>query len=177
VVLRALRTWHLSPLTLLLVCSGCLTLALGGGLLFAFVSSARQDRPSTALPGNTYISAAQTASGVRADGSPSDAQDDFAINQTVYITYLVSDAGPGTVIINVYVNNSFFASTEHTFPQRSSYNGYFRFQAPRAGNWEADLYWRAPGAGGDGILEQRVTFLVGANGLRGGAHILCPPAL
>ncbi len=160
-VLRVLRALRLSPLTLLVMFSGCLTLALGGGLLFAMLSSARQGRPSTALPGNAYISAAQTASGVRVDGSPRDAQDDFAINQTVYITYLVSDAGPGDVIINVYANKSFFASTEHTFPQRSSYNAFFQFQAPRAGNWEADLYWRAPGAAGNGTLEQRVTFLVG----------------
>lgn len=173
----AFRAFRPSPLALLALFSGCLTLALGGGLLFALLSSARQDRPSSALPGNTYISAAQTASGVHPDGSPNDAQDDFAINQTVYITYLVSDAGPGTVIINVYANQTFFASTEHTFPQRSSYNAFFQFQAPRAGNWEADLYWRAPGASGSGTLEQRVTFLVGAGALRSGDLLFYTPAV
>lgn len=172
--LRAVRP---SPLTLLAVLSGCLTLALTGLLLFEIVSNTRQEQPLAAMPGNTYISIAQTATGVRPDGSPRDAQDDFAVNQTVYITYLVSDAGPGIVTIKVYANNEFFVSSEHIFQQRSSYNAYFQFQAPRAGNWEADLYWRALGAAGNGTLEQRVTFLVEASAQNSSSLVLNVPAL
>ena len=155
---RALRP---SLLTLLAALSGLLTLALAGLLLFMLIKGAQPNRPSTALPGNTYITTAQTAAHLHSDGSAADATVDFAINQTVYITYTVSDAGPGNVTVKLYHNGSFFAEQTHTFSRRSSYNAYFLFQPASAGEWEADLYWRAPGAAGDGSLEQRLTFLVG----------------
>jgi hypothetical protein len=155
---RALRP---SLLTLLAALSGLLTLALVGFLLFTLIKGAQPNRPSTALPGNAYITTAQTAAHIHSDGSAADATVDFAINQTVYIAYMVNDAGPGVVTVKLYNNGGFFAEQTHTFSRRSSYNAYFLFQPPSAGEWDADLYWRAPGAAGDGSLEQRVTFLVG----------------
>lgn len=155
---RALRP---SLLTLLAALSGLLTLALVGLLLFTLIKGAQPNRPPTALPGNTYITTAQTAAHIHSDGSAADATVDFAVNQTVYIAYTVNDAGPGVVTVKLYHNGGFFAEQTHTFSRRSSYNAYFLFQPPSAGEWEADLYWRASGAAGDGSLEQRLTFLVG----------------
>lgn len=166
---RALRP---SLLTLLAALSGLLTLALAGILLFTLIQGAQPNRPSTALPGNTYITTAQTAAHIHSDGSAADATTDFATNQTVYIAYTVSDAGPGDVTVKLYKNGSFFAEQTHTFPRRSSYNAYFRFQPTSAGEWEADLYWRAPGASGDGSLEQKVTFLVGETSYQRGSVAL-----
>ena len=155
---RALRP---SLLTLLAALSGLLTLALAGLVLFMLIKGAQPNRPSTALPGNTYITTAQTAAHIHSDGSAADATVDFATNQTVYIAYTVNDAGPGVVTVKLYNNGGFFAEQTHTFSRRSSYNAYFLFQPSSAGEWEADLYWRAPGASGDGSLEQKLTFLVG----------------
>lgn len=166
---RALRP---SLLTLLAALSGLLTLALAGLLLFMLIQGAQPNRPSTALPGNTYITTAQTAAHLHSDGSAADATVDFATNQTVYIAYIVNDAGPGVVTVKLYHNGGFFAEQTHTFSRRSSYNAYFLFQPPSAGEWEADLYWRAPGAAGDGSLEQRLTFLVGASSRQHGSLTL-----
>lgn len=165
----AFRTFRPSLLTLLATLSGLLVLALAGVLLFTLLKSAQPNRPSSALPGNTYITTAQTASRILADGSPADASDDFALNQPVYIAYTVNDAGPGIVTVKLYKNGSFFAEQTHTFSRRSSYNAYFLFQPTAAGAWEADLYWRAHGASGDGSLEQRVTFLVGETSRQSGS--------
>ncbi len=153
---------RLSPLTVLVVLSGLTTLALVATLLILLVRGPSHSRPSTNLPGNTYITTAQTASAVHPDGSAADSVTDFTLNETIYISYTVTDAGPGTVTIKLYNNGVLFAQTTHDFPRRSTYNAYFKFTASQAGNWEADLYWRAPGATGDGTLEQRVTFLVEA---------------
>jgi hypothetical protein len=152
---------HLSPLTLLAALSALVTLALVGGLIFVFMSRSTQGGPPSTLAGGAYITTAQTASGIHQDGSPVDSLTSFNVGQTVYIAYTVTDAGPGTVTIKLYANGVFVDSLNHQFQQRSSYNAYFSFQATKAGDWEADLYWQQRGASGDGALEQRVTFLVG----------------
>ena len=157
----AFRTFRPSLLTLLATLSGLLALALVGVLFLTLVKGAQPGQPSTALPGNAYITTAQTATHIHSDGSAADATADFAIKQPVYIAYTVNDSGPGIVTVKLYENGNFFAEQTHTFSRRSSYNAYFLFQPPTAGEWEADLYWRVPGASGDGSLEQKVTFLVG----------------
>jgi hypothetical protein len=166
-----------SPLTLLAALSGLLTLTLVGLLLFTLIKGTQPNRPSTVLPGNAYITTAQTAAHIHSDGSAADATVDFAINQAVYITYTVNDAGPGVVTVKLYHNGGFFAEQTHTFSRRSSYNAYFLFKPANAGEWEADLYWRAPGAASDGSLEQKVTFLVGETSRQHGSVALTRESL
>jgi hypothetical protein len=155
---------HPSPLTALVALSILTTLALVGAILVVIVQSAHQESMPSGLAGGTYITTAQSASGIDKNGRATDAKTSFSVGQTVYIVYTVTDAGPGTVTIKLYDNGAFVDSMSQQFPQRSSYNGYFRFPATKAGDWEADLYWQNRGAG-DGSLEQRVTFLVGASSL------------
>jgi hypothetical protein len=152
---------HLSPFTLLAAFSALLTLALVGTLMYVFLSKTQSGSPSRALAGGNYITTVQTASGVHPNGSPLDSLSSFSVGQKVYIVYTVTDAGPGAATIKLYDNGLFVDTMSQQFQQRSSYNAYFTFQATRAGNWEADLYWQNRGAPGSGSLEQRVTFLVG----------------
>jgi hypothetical protein len=153
---------HLSPLTVLAALSALITLALVGVLLYVFLPKTSQGGPPSTLAKGAYITTAQTASGVHQNGSPVDAQTSFSVGQKVYIAYTVSDAGPGIATIKLYNNGLFVDSMNQQFPERSSYNAYFSFQATQAGDWEADLYWQNRGAQGSGSLEQRVPFLVGA---------------
>lgn len=156
---------HPSPLTLLVALSILIALALAGAILVVLTRNTHQENPPAGLAGNAYITTAQTASGVDKNGIALDSTTSFSVGQTVYIVYSVTDAGPGAATIKLYDNGTFVDSMLQTFPQRSSYNAYFQFQAARAGAWEADLYWQQRGAAGDGSLEQRVTFLVGASSL------------
>lgn len=158
---RATPHLHLSPLTLLAALSILITLALLGGLIFVFAHRTPSGGPPSTAAGGKYITTAQTASGVRQDGSPRDSATSFNVGQTVYIAYTVTDAGPGTATIKLYNNGVLVDTMTQQFQQRSSYNAYFSFRATQAGDWEADLYWQQRGATGDGALEQRVTFLVG----------------
>jgi hypothetical protein len=153
-----------SPIHLLIALSIFLTLALGGALLFIFLAPTSERGPAN-VTSSKHIAAAQTASGVNQQGVPTDANNSFAIGQRVYIAYLVNDAGPGTVRIKLYNNGALIDTQTQHFARRSTYNAYFVFQAEQAGNWEADLYWQAPGIPGDGTLEQQVTFLVGSTSL------------
>ncbi len=152
---------HLSPLTLLAASSALITLALVGVLIYVFLPKTPGSSPSTTLAAGSYITTAQTASGVHQNGSPLDALSSFSIGQKVYIVYTVTDAGPGTATIKLYDNGRFIDTMSQQFQQRSSYNAYFIFQATKAGDWEADLYWQNRGTPGTGSLGQRVTFLVG----------------
>jgi hypothetical protein len=154
---------HLSPVTLLAAFSALITLALVGTLVYVFLPRTSDSSPSTTLAGGNYITTAQTASGVHQNGSPLDSLSSFSIRQNVYIVYTVTDAGPGITTIKLYDNGLFVDTMSQHFQQRSSYNAYFTFQATRAGDWEADLYWQNRGAPGTGSLEQRVTFLVGGS--------------
>ncbi len=152
---------RLSPLTILAALSALITLALVGGLVFVLFHSRQPGGPSTSIAGGRFITTAQTASGVHQDGSPLDSATSFRLGQKVYVAYTVTDAGPGTATIKLYDNGVFIDSMSQQFQQHSSYNAYFTFPATKAGDWEADLYWQARGAPGDGSLEQRVTFQVG----------------
>jgi hypothetical protein len=152
---------RLSPLTLLAALSALITLALVGSLIFILVHARQPGAPSPTIAAGKFITTAQTASGVRSDGSPLDSVTSFSVGQKVYIVYTVTDAGPGTATIKLYDNGVFVDSMSQQFQRRSSYNGYFTFPATKAGDWEADLYWQTRGTPGDGSLEQRVTFQVG----------------
>jgi hypothetical protein len=152
---------RLSPLVLLAAISGLITLALVGSLIVVFVQNAQHSGPSPGVAGGTSITTAQTASGVHPDGSPIDSLTSFSVGQMVYIAYTVTDAGPGVATIKLYDNGVFVDTMSQQFQQHSSYNAYFSFQAKKAGDWEADLFWQPRGASGVGSLEQRVTFLVG----------------
>ncbi len=156
---------HPSPLTALVALSILTTLALVGAILVVIIQNAQQESMPTGLAGGAYITTAQTASAIDKNGEALDSNTSFRIGQTVYVVYTVTDAGPGTVTIKLYDNGAFVDSMRQQFPQRSSYNAYFRFPATRAGDWEADLYWQNGSAAGDGSLEQRVTFLVGTSSL------------
>ena len=156
---------HPSPLIVLIALSILTALALAGAILVVMARNTPQESPSTGLAGNRYITTAQTASAIDKHGMALNSTTSFSTGQTVYIVYSVTDAGPGTATIKLYDNGAFVDAMVQSFPQRSSYNAYFQFQATRAGNWEADLYWQNRGAAGDGALEQRVTFLVGASSL------------
>jgi hypothetical protein len=148
---------------LLIALSILLALVLGGLLLYLRLT-APSGGPASVVS-SKHIATAQTASGVDQQGAPTNADDSFAVGQTVYIAYLVNDAGPGSVRIKLYNNGSLIDTQAQHFARRSTYNAYFVFHATQAGNWEADLYWQEPGATGDGTLEQKVTFLVGNTAL------------
>ena len=166
---------HASPLTLLVALSILTTLALAGAILVVMVQNAHQESAPTDLAGNAYITTVQTAAGIDQNGRATNSNTSFSIGQTVYIVYTVTDAGPGTATIKLYDNGSFVDAMSQQFPQRSSYNAYFRFQASKAGDWEADLYWQRGGAAGAGSLEQRVTFLVGVSSWRAPALTAAHP--
>jgi hypothetical protein len=153
-----------SFLHLLIALSILLALVLGGILLFLFLISPSGSSPAS-IVSSKHIATAQTASGVDQQGVPTDANDTFAVGQTVYIAYLINDAGPGTVRITLYNNGHLIDTQDQQFTRRSTYNAYFVFPATQPGNWEADLYWQQPGTTGDGTLEQKVTFLVGSAAL------------
>ncbi len=157
----ARRHFRFSPLTLLAAFSALITLALVGTLIFVFVQGNQAGHPPPQPAGGASITTAQTASGVRSDGSPVDSLTTFHVGQMVYIVYTVTDAGPGTATIKLYANGVFVDSLSHQFQKRSSYNAYFSFPARQAGDWEADLFWQQGGKAGEGSLEQRVTFIVG----------------
>ncbi len=149
---------------LLIALSIVLALVLGGILLYLRLTAPAGSGPASVVS-SKHIATAQTASGVDQQGAPINANDSFAVGQAVYITYLVNDAGPGTVRITLYNNGNLIDTQTQHFARRSTYNAYFVFHAAQAGNWEADLYWQEPGAAGDGTLEQKVTFLVGNTSL------------
>ncbi len=163
-----------SSLTLLIVLSVLLTLTLAGGLVFAFVQRAPQGGPASGAAGDSYITTAQTTSGVRPDGSPIDSATSFHLGQTVYVAYTVTDAGPGTATIKLYANTIFIDSMTQVFQQHSSYTAYFSFQVSQTGDWEADLYWQNRDAAGAGALEQRVTFIVGNGSALPGPFLAAP---
>ncbi len=148
---------------LLIALSILLALVLAGVLLFLLLP-APSSGPASVVS-SKHIATAQTASGVDQQGNPTDATDTFATGQTIYITYTVNDAGPGTARIKLYNNGRLIDTQAQQFTRRSTYNAYFVFQATQPGNWEADLFWQSPGTTGDGILEQKVTFLVGSAAL------------
>ncbi len=156
------RQAHPSLLTLLAALSALVTLALAGELILVFVQRSQQGQNPPTLANGDHITTAQTASGIRQDNSPIDSITSFRVGQTVYIAYTVTDAGPGNATIKLYNNGILIDTMSQQFPQRSSYNAYFSFQATQTGNWQADLYWQNQGETGQGSLEQRVTFLVGS---------------
>jgi hypothetical protein len=143
---------------LLIALSILLTLALGGVLLFLLLRPA----PHPGTPASsTHIVLAQTSSGIDQFGAPTDATTSFAVGQAVYITYTISDAGPGTATITLYHTGSLVDTQSQHFPRRSTYNAYFLFHPAQPGRWEADLSWQAAGSPPPGTLEQKVPFLVG----------------
>lgn len=153
---------RLSPLTILAALSALITLALVGSLIVVLIHNSQPGGPSPTIAGGSFITTAQTASGVRQNGSPLDSLTTFSVGQNVYIAYTVTDAGPGTATIKLYDNGVFIDTMSQQFQQHSSYNAYFTFRATKAGDWEADLYWQTRGTPGNGSLEQRVTFQVGS---------------
>ncbi|HLW00155.1 MAG TPA: hypothetical protein VKT82_15910 [Ktedonobacterales bacterium] len=165
---------HLSPLTLLAAFSALITLALAGTLIYVFLPKTQGGSPSATVAGGNYITTVQTSSGVHQDGSPLDSLSSFSVGQKVYIVYTITDAGPGIATIKLYDDGLFVDTMSQHFQQRSSYNAYFTFQATKAGDWEADLYWQNRGASGIGSLEQRVTFLVGEASAQPGPSVAGP---
>lgn len=152
---------RLTWIHLLIALSILLALVLAG-ILLVLLLPASSSGP-TSVVSSQHIATAQTASGVDQQGNPTDATDAFTIGQTIYITYTVNDAGPGTAHIKLYNNGRLIDTQTQQFTRRSTYNAYFVFRATQPGNWEADLFWQSPGDSGDGTLEQKITFLVGSS--------------
>jgi hypothetical protein len=107
----------------------------------------------------------QTASAVDSNYNPTTPSSNFAINQTVYVTYQLNLGGKtGYVEVKWFVNDQFGKSKIFNADNPSYANGYFSETYNVASKGAAELYWCTQADCSDEALAGFVNFTIGGSG-------------
>ncbi len=119
------------------------------------------------------VSHLQTASAIDSNYNPTSLASNFAINQSVYVTYNLNMGGnTGYVEVKWYVNNVFGKSKIFNANDPTFTHGYFSETYTVATKGEAELYWCTQSDCSDEALAGFVNFTIGGSGLHTGGQPL-----